>query len=965
MERMVFMRKSKKIVAALMAAVMTITSTSFTFANAETSESDTFEITAVSDEEADEIRQIISNYITENHKNAWIVGKEESPMGIVLVGYNVSDEQTAIDISKYAEKMGLPQVLNFVQYDHDFGEKVTDLEKISMTLSRYISDNRVAARVVPKSLLSDGLSENYVYIEYVSDSRDVTEMILKYINKCEIDPELVKFGEAGTLSKQLNKVSGYSFDEFKKLADNEIEALFKEKEMTEENGFRLWTNESINKETGAVSVLFDPNPYEKKNDDENKDDAKYYWDEEKLKAEIALPEVIFDIKQKEVITLNGNKYSKIDIIPKTDDNDKAIELLSAALNYIQLNKYFDSFFYDYIGSDEDNTIGTLPSDNQIVGDVNCDGSVDMADAVIIMQALANPNKYGENGTAENHLTAQGKKNGDFDGDGLTVGDAQTIQKKLLGIGTTEGQSEALLGLKNEKIKTAVVTSMTESKEYIFEGEKAEAIVDYLSNLHLVTNYTENPDLYCGGGWTITLEYDGFDYVTLWHFGDMFIGDPSKSWYKMDCEEASKFGKLINELENQSENNDTPYEMSSVRLDDKVSVQAAEGKKADEKFASAEMKLGIELLKKGFDPTTTNEENMLISPLSISAALAMTANGADGKTRDEMEKVLGSGLTIEQLNEYMASYISNLPHKDKESVYIADSIWFKDKSTFKVFDDFLENNKKYYNAEVYKAAFNNDTVDDINNWVKKNTEGMIPGILEKDSLNPTDNEEMLMMLINTLYFEAEWQQKYDWAPDGTFTDLNGKKRNIKQLTSKEYEYFDLGNADAFKKPYVGDNYSFVGILPRDNDIVEYVKNLDAEKLLAGLSECEDPETVDLYTMIPKFEYEYSKGLNDILKDMGMSTAFDDKADFSKINDHSVENADYLYISEVLHKTKIELTESGTKAAAVTSVGMAGCAMMPEQKKEVFIYLDRPFVYMIVDKNNVPLFIGVATQLGELQ
>ena len=343
---------------------------------------------------------------------------------------------------------------------------------------------------------------------------------------------------------------------------------------------------------------------------------------------------------------------------------------------------------------------------------------------------------------------------------------------------------------------------------------------------------------------------------------------------------------------------------------------------------------------------------------------MTANGADGETRAEMEKVLGSGLTIDQLNEYMAYYIRKLPDNEKEKVYLSDSIWFKDKESFKVYDEFLETNKKYFNAELYKAPFNDTTVEDINNWVSDNTKGMIPGILDKGSLDPTANEEMLMMLINTLYFEADWQVPYEWAPKGEFTDINGNKRTIERLGSKEREYFDLGDADAFKKPYAGGNYSFVGILPKENDIVEYVKNLDAEKLLAGLSECVDPDSIDLYTMIPKFEYDYSKKLNDILKEMGMPTAFSLHADFSKINDLSVEGADPLYISTVLHKTKIEVTETGTKAAAATAIGMAGGAMYIP-KKEVYVYLDRPFVYMIVDKNNVPLFMGVATQLGDLQ
>ena len=554
-------------------------------------------------------------------------------------------------------------------------------------------------------------------------------------------------------------------------------------------------------------------------------------------------DITLDPKDAWIIELKENENGAIGTHSFKGDSFNSLEPGKYSVAYGESYKYgekdikFVNFMYE---------ITIEPS--TLKGDTNGDGSVDMADAVLIMQALANPDKYGINGTAENHLTEQGKLNGDFNGDGLTVGDALTIQKKLLGYDITEGQDASL---------------------------------------------------------------------------------------------------------------------GSVRLDEKVSVQAAEGKTADEKFAAAEMKLGVELLKKGFDPTKKDEENMLISPMSISAALAMTANGADGETLKEMENVLGSGLTLDQINEYMAYYMNNLPDNEKEKVYLSDSIWFKDKETFKVYDEFLEKNKKYYNAELYKAPFNDATVDDINGWVSDNTKGMIPGILDKGSLDPTANEEMLMMLINTLYFEADWQVPYEWAPKGEFTDINGNKRTIERLGSKEREYFDLGDADAFKKPYAGGNYSFVGILPKENDIVEYVKNLDAEKLLAGLSECVDPDSIDLYTMIPKFEYDYSKKLNDILEEMGMPAAFDPShADFSKINDLSVEGADPLYISTVLHKTKIEVTETGTKAAAATAIGMAGGAMYIP-KKEVYVYLDRPFVYMIVDKNNVPLFMGVATQLGDLQ
>lgn len=401
-------------------------------------------------------------------------------------------------------------------------------------------------------------------------------------------------------------------------------------------------------------------------------------------------------------------------------------------------------------------------------------------------------------------------------------------------------------------------------------------------------------------------------------------------------------------------------IGSVRLDNTVNVQSSEGAATDEKFAGAEMNFGVDLLKKCYENKKEGVKNLLISPLSVSAALSMTANGADGETLGEMEKVLGNGLSLDEMNEYMAYYINQLPDEEKEKIYLADSIWFKDDPTLKVYDEFLETNKKYYNAEIYKSAFDPDTiVKDVNSWVNRNTQGMIPTLITKENIK----SNTMMMLINTLYFEAEWWSPYLSTTDGTFTDLDGNKLPIKKMDSMERQYFDLGNADAFKKPYKNGDYSFVGILPHEDvDFNEYISNLDGAALAEGLKECEDPDTVDLYVMIPKFKYNYSESLKDILSDLGMKTAFDEnKADFSKINDLSVEGALPLYIDDVLHKTKIEVTEKGTKAAAATAVVMGAGAAAPIEKKKVYIYLDRPFVYMIVDKNNVPLFIGAATQL----
>ncbi|WP_295096103.1 serpin family protein, partial [Ruminococcus sp.] len=216
--------------------------------------------------------------------------------------------------------------------------------------------------------------------------------------------------------------------------------------------------------------------------------------------------------------------------PHTQGPDKSNMLIAAGLNYVQLSQC-----YQIIELESKNSVITGDISAMVKGDANCDGDVDMADAVLIMQALANPNKYGLDGTADHHLAKQGELNGDMDGDGLTVGDAQAIQKNLL------------------NLKSATI--------------------------------------------------------------------------------------------------DIPFSMNTVRLDDKVNVQSSEGKNVDEEFAAAEMNFGIELLKKSFAPTNAGEENLLISTMSVSAALAMTANGADSKTHSEMEKVLGNGFTLDQINEY--------------------------------------------------------------------------------------------------------------------------------------------------------------------------------------------------------------------------------------------------------------------------------------------------------------------------
>lgn len=348
----------------------------------------------------------------------------------------------------------------------------------------------------------------------------------------------------------------------------------------------------------------------------------------------------------------------------------------------------------------------------------------------------------------------------------------------------------------------------------------------------------------------------------------------------------------------------------------------------------------------FKASEESGKNTLISPLSVLCALVMTANGAEKETLAQMEEVLG--MTTEELNLYLYSYMQNLPQGEKYKLSLANSIWFTEDERFTVNQNFLQTNADYYGADIYKAPFDKQTCKDINNWVKDKTDEMIPEILDEI---PAD---AIMYLVNALAFEAEWSEIYEkqQVRDGKFTKEDGTKRDVDFMYSTEGTYLEDENATGFKKYYKGGKYAFVAMLPNEGvSVSEYITSLTGESLNALLS---NPQHGTVHTSIPKFETEYTVEMSEILKDMGMTEAFDMyNADFEGLGASTAGN---IFINSVLHKTFISVGEKGTKAGAATIVEMNdGAAAEPQEPKEV--YLDRPFVYMLIDcENNIPFFIG---------
>jgi len=377
----------------------------------------------------------------------------------------------------------------------------------------------------------------------------------------------------------------------------------------------------------------------------------------------------------------------------------------------------------------------------------------------------------------------------------------------------------------------------------------------------------------------------------------------------------------------------------------VQANTVTGKAADDAFAQSQMRLAVELFQSSV--LESKDENVLISPLSIQLALAMTANGADGDTKGEMEALLGGEISLEDLNEYLYSYVNNLPSAEKYKLQIANSIWIRDdEGRLQVEKDFLQKNADYYGAQAYKTAFDDQTLKDINNWVKDHTDGMIDSILDQI------DEDAVMYLINALVFDAEWQHVYDKSDvyKGKFTNIGGTEKQVDMMHSEETVYLQDENAIGFMKPYSGSKYNFAVLLPNEGaDIYEYIAGLTGESLMETLS---TPQLGMVMATLPKFSYEYELTMNDVLKELGMPAAFSgDTADFSKMAHSSRGN---IYIGDVLHKTFISVDELGTKAGAVTKVQMNDESA---PMSEWVVTLNRPFVYMIIDnETNLPVFIG---------
>ncbi|XP_060934010.1 leukocyte elastase inhibitor-like [Limanda limanda] len=369
-------------------------------------------------------------------------------------------------------------------------------------------------------------------------------------------------------------------------------------------------------------------------------------------------------------------------------------------------------------------------------------------------------------------------------------------------------------------------------------------------------------------------------------------------------------------------------------------------------------------------------NMLVSPLSISSALAMVYLGARGDTAAQMEKVhhtmsllpviqrvraVGPALSFQPGEDFHANFkklIENINSPSASYILKTANRLYGEK-TEKFLSRFLEDTRKYYKADLKTVDFIGAAEAsrvEINTWVQKQTENKI-----KDLLKPgTVSRETKLVLVNAIYFKGNWMNRFDKAQtkEMPFKVSQNESKPVQMMfQKKKLPYQSIGDLQILELPYEKEELSMLILLPKQStDGSDPLLKLEKELTVERLNEWTDRKNMDVQSEImvqlPKFKLEENYELNDPLSKLGMTDVFcASKADLSGMNGRRD-----LYVSAVVHKAFVEVNEDGTEAAAATAVVMVG-SCGPNERKDLLFKADHPFLFFIRhNKTKSILFLG---------
>ena len=316
------------------------------------------------------------------------------------------------------------------------------------------------------------------------------------------------------------------------------------------------------------------------------------------------------------------------------------------------------------------------------------------------------------------------------------------------------------------------------------------------------------------------------------------------------------------------------QMIGAPIEHLTSDETAEAREPDEVavgFREAYADFALNLLTES--RTSFEGDGLLVSPLSAMIALAMTANGAEGQTLAEMEKVLGGSMPIEKLSTELYNYTASLVSTDDAKFNMANAIWVTSNPAFSINKNFVNTVEGGFDADIIAADLPN-SIGAINDWAKEETFGMIPKILNEGDLD----EYSVMVLLNALALDALWadQPSDEACFEDTFKGIDEGVQKATFMWTDCDGYLDGKNVTGIVKNYKGGNFAFLALLP-EGDVYEYAASLEGKDLLKLYDKRENSaHNVDISAKMPHFSFDCTIKMNDVLIKMGMPTAFDSSA-----------------------------------------------------------------------------------------
>lgn len=351
----------------------------------------------------------------------------------------------------------------------------------------------------------------------------------------------------------------------------------------------------------------------------------------------------------------------------------------------------------------------------------------------------------------------------------------------------------------------------------------------------------------------------------------------------------------------------------------------------------------------FSQIREEKKDSVFSPVSLLMALGMLEEGGNEETKTKMEELVGEDLSG------LASLSKKIQDGGKE-LKSANSIWVKDEFKNDISPDYTDDLKKDFDSKLFTGAFDDQTLQELNSWVSRQTDGMIPSLLDHFE------EDDVIALLNAIAFDAAWLDPYteDAVSDGEFTDADGKKQTVSMMHGSEYGKLQAGGLIGFEKPYQNTRYQMAFLLPDDESktLDETLDALNPAELHKAL---QDPAADKVLTTIPKFSIESSYDLSNPLKAMGLEKLFDfsDALD-GMLTKQSIEEGTRLKISQAIQKAKIEVAEKGTKAGAASAIAIPAETALVEEP--VSVICDRPFLFLVYDSEaDCILFAGSVQQI----